>query len=44
MEALGATATIVQLVSFTGEVLALGYGYLAKAKRAPLESRACCEK
>jgi hypothetical protein len=37
MEALGAAATIVQLVSFTAEVLALGYGYLAKAKRAPLE-------
>jgi hypothetical protein len=37
MEVLGSAATIVQLVSFTAEVLALGYGYLAKAKKAPLE-------
>jgi hypothetical protein len=39
MEVLGSAATIVQLVSFTAEVLALGYGYLSKAKRAPLEVR-----
>lgn len=37
MEVLGSAATIVQLASFTAEVLALGYGYLAKAKKAPLE-------
>jgi hypothetical protein len=29
MEALGSAATILQLVSFTGEVLVLGYGYLS---------------
>jgi len=39
MEALGAAATIVQLISFTGEVLASGYGYLKKAKNAPSEIR-----
>ncbi len=37
MEALGSAATIVQLISFTGEVLATGYSFLAKVKRAPLE-------
>lgn len=40
MEAIGAAATVVQLVSFTGEVLVLGYGYLARVKRAPSEIRA----
>ncbi|KAH7395501.1 hypothetical protein BKA64DRAFT_60668 [Cadophora sp. MPI-SDFR-AT-0126] len=39
MEVVGAAASIVQLVSITAEVLALGYGYLAKAKRAPSEIR-----
>jgi hypothetical protein len=37
MDVFGAAASIVQLASFTAEVLALGYGYLAKAKRAPSE-------
>jgi hypothetical protein len=40
MEALGSAATIVQLVSFTGEVLVLGYGYLSRVKKAPSEIRA----
>lgn len=39
MEAVGAAATIVQLISFTGSVLASGYSYLAKVKRAPSEIR-----
>lgn len=37
LEALGSVATIAQLVSFTGEVLATGYAYLAKVKSAPKE-------
>jgi hypothetical protein len=40
MEAIGSAATIVQLVSFTGEVLVLGYGYLSRLKKAPSEIRA----
>jgi len=40
MEAVGSAATIVQLVSFTGEVLVLGYGYVNRVKKAPSEIRA----
>jgi hypothetical protein len=40
MEALGATATIVQLISFTGEVLLKGYSFLSRVQRAPSEIRA----
>src|ERR1700712_1337059 len=40
MEAVAAAATIVQLISFTAEVLALGYQYLLKAKKAPVELKA----
>jgi hypothetical protein len=40
MEALGSATTIVQLISFTGEVLVLGYGYLSKVKKAASEIRA----
>jgi hypothetical protein len=39
MEAVGAAATIVQLISFTGEVLVAGYSFIAKVKRAPKEIR-----
>ncbi|RFU27044.1 hypothetical protein B7463_g9317, partial [Scytalidium lignicola] len=39
MEALGATATIVQLISFTGEVLLAGYSFLNKVRKAPTEIR-----
>jgi hypothetical protein len=39
MEALGSAATILQLVSFTGEVLVLGYGYLSKVKKAASDIR-----
>lgn len=37
MEAVGAAASVMQLISFTGEVLAIGYGYLAKVRNAPIE-------
>lgn len=37
MEAIGATASIAQLISLTGEVLVAGYGFIAKVKRAPRE-------
>lgn len=40
MEALASVATIAQLVSFTGEILAAGYSYLNKVKKAPLEIKA----
>jgi hypothetical protein len=40
MEALGAAATIVQLMSFTGEVLLKGYSFLSRVQRAPSEIRA----
>ena len=40
MEALGAAATIVQLISFTGEVLLKGYSFLSRVQRAPSEIRA----
>lgn len=40
MEALGAAATVVQLVSFTGDVLIKGYSFLSKVQRAPSEIRA----
>jgi hypothetical protein len=39
MEVLGSAATIVQLISFTGQVLVLGYGYLSKVRNAPSEIR-----
>lgn len=40
MAEIGAVATIIQLISFSGEVLAAGYGYLSKVKKAPSEIRA----
>ena len=40
MEALGAAATIVQLISFTGEVLLKGYSFLSRVQRASSEIRA----
>jgi hypothetical protein len=39
MEAAGSAATILQLISFTGEVLVAGYGYLSKVQKAPAEIR-----
>jgi hypothetical protein len=39
MEAAGSAATILQLISFTGEVLVAGYGYLTKVQKAPAEIR-----
>lgn len=39
MEALGAAATVVQLISFTGEVLSKGYSFLSKVQKAPSEIR-----
>jgi hypothetical protein len=39
MEVLGSSATIIQLVSFSGQVLVLGYGYLSKVRNAPSEIR-----
>jgi hypothetical protein len=40
MEALGSAATLVQIISFTGEVLVIGYGYLSKVSKAPTQIRA----
>ena len=40
MEALGAAATVVQLISFTGDVLLKGYSFLSKVQKAPSEIRA----
>jgi len=37
MEAVGSAAKIVQLLSFTADVLVAGYSYLSKVKRAPRE-------
>jgi hypothetical protein len=37
--AVSAVASFVQLVSFSGEVLSAGYGYLAKVSQAPNELR-----
>lgn len=39
MEAAASAATILQLVSFTGEVLVAGYNYLSKVQKAPSEIR-----
>ena len=39
MEAIGSAASIVQLISLTGSVLASGYNFLSKVKRAPSEIR-----
>jgi hypothetical protein len=39
MAELAAAATIVNLVDFSGKVLAAGYGFLAKVARAPAELR-----
>lgn len=39
MGAAGSAATILQLVSFTGEVLVAGYGFLSKVQKAPVEIR-----
>ncbi|KAH8820079.1 hypothetical protein F5884DRAFT_865727 [Xylogone sp. PMI_703] len=39
MEGVGAAATILQLISFTGEVLLSGYGFLNKVHKAPAEIR-----
>jgi hypothetical protein len=40
MEALGAAATVIQLISFTGELLLKGYSFLSKVQKAPSEIRA----
>jgi hypothetical protein len=40
MEALGSAATLLQIISFTGEVLVIGYGYLSKVSKAPTQIRA----
>jgi hypothetical protein len=40
MEGIASATAIIQLISFTGEVLAAGYGYLSKVKKAPSEVRA----
>jgi hypothetical protein len=40
MEALGSAATLIQIISFTGEVLVTGYGYLSKVSKAPTQIRA----
>jgi hypothetical protein len=37
MEAVGSAATILQLLSFTADVLVAGYSYLSKVKKAPRE-------
>jgi hypothetical protein len=39
MEVLGAAATVVQLISFTGDVLLKGYSFLSKVQKAPSEIR-----
>jgi hypothetical protein len=39
MEVVGSVATILQLVSFTGDVLLAGYSYLSSVKKAPTEIR-----
>ena len=39
MEAIGAAATVAQLISFTGDVLLKGYSFLSKVQRAPSEVR-----
>ena len=39
MEAVAAVATIAQLVEFSGEILVLGYGFLARVSAAPTEIR-----
>jgi hypothetical protein len=39
MEAAASAATILQLVSFTGEVLVAGYDFLSKVQKAPSEIR-----
>jgi hypothetical protein len=40
MEALGSAATLLQIISFTGEVLVIAYGYLSKVSKAPTQIRA----
>lgn len=37
MEAVGSAATLLQLLSFTSDVLVAGYSYLSKVKKAPRE-------
>jgi hypothetical protein len=39
MAEVAAVATIVQLVDFSGKILAAGYTFLAKVARAPTEIR-----
>jgi hypothetical protein len=39
MEALGAAATVAQLISFSGEVLLKGYSFLSKVHKSPAEIR-----
>jgi RNA binding exosome subunit len=39
MDVVGSAASIIQLVSFTGDVLLAGYNYLSKVKKAPAEIR-----
>jgi hypothetical protein len=38
-EILGIVAAVTQLVHFSGELLTVGYGFLSKISRAPLEIR-----
>jgi hypothetical protein len=38
-EVLGIVAAVTQLVHFSGEILTVGYGFLSKLSRAPLEIR-----
>jgi hypothetical protein len=35
----GAVASVIQLVQFSGEILTAGYGFIAKVSRAPSELR-----
>ena len=37
--AVGTVASVIQLVQFSADILAAGYGFLAKASRAPAELR-----
>ncbi|EKD17225.1 uncharacterized protein L3040_008869 [Drepanopeziza brunnea f. sp. 'multigermtubi'] len=38
-EIIGLTASVVQLVQFSGDILVAGYGFLSKVARAPAEMR-----
>ena len=39
MEGIAAASTVVQLIDFSGKILAAGYGFLSKVVRAPAEIR-----